>query len=171
MNKQQHQRRWLAYLAVAIMAIVSYVGFDSTTKGKPAPEVTFVQLDGERLALQSLRGKVVMVNFWATSCATCIKEMPDMVETYRKYQPEGLDFIAVAMHYDPPSYVVNFTQTRALPFRVALDSDASAAKAFGDVQLTPTTFVIDKQGRIIKQYVGEPDFPQLHQLLEKALAA
>lgn len=94
-----------------------------------------------------------------------------MVATYNKYKDQGLDFVAVAMQYDPPNYVVNYAQTRQLPFKVALDTDASAARAFGDVQLTPTTFVIDKNGKIIKQYVGEPDFGQLHRLLEKELAA
>lgn len=171
MEKQPHQRRWMTYLAVAIIAIVSSFVYQSTSKGKAAPDVTFVQLNGERVSLASLRGKVVMVNFWATSCTTCIKEMPDMVATYNKYKDQGLDFVAVAMQYDPPNYVVNYAQTRQLPFKVALDTDASAARAFGDVQLTPTTFVIDKNGKIIKQYVGEPDFGQLHRLLEKELAA
>lgn len=94
-----------------------------------------------------------------------------MVETYNKYKDRGLDFVAVAMSYDPPNYVLNYAQTRQLPFTVALDSQGEVAKSFGDVQLTPTTFVIDKEGRIIKRYVGEPDFAALHQLLEKALAA
>ena len=84
---------------------------------------------------------------------------------------QGLDFVAVAMSYDPPNYVLNFVQTRSLPFQVALDTNDKLAKSFGDVRLTPTTFVIDKQGNIIKRYVGEPKFAELHQLLDKALAA
>ena len=94
-----------------------------------------------------------------------------MVETYNKYKAQGLEFVAVAMQYDPPNYVLNFTETRQLPFKVAIDSAGDIAKQFGDVSLTPTTFVIDKQGRIIKQYVGEPDFPTLHKLIEKELAS
>ncbi len=94
-----------------------------------------------------------------------------MVDTYNKYRDRGLDFVAVAMSYDPANYVLNYAETRKLPFRVALDTQGDVARAFGDVQLTPTTFVIDKDGRIIKQYVGEPDFAALHQLLEEALAA
>ncbi len=171
MEKQIQWRRLIPYLVAAVIVVIALVVYQSTSKGKDAPDVAFIQLNGERVALESLRGKVVMVNFWATSCTTCVKEMPDMVATYNKYKAQGLDFIAVAMQYDPPNYVVNYAQTRALPFKVALDADASAAKAFGDVQLTPTTFVIDKKGKIIKQYVGEPDFGQLHLLLEKELAA
>jgi peroxiredoxin len=96
--------------------------------------------------------------------------MPDLVKTYEKYQAAGLEMVAIAMSYDPPMYVVNFTETRKLPFRVAMDSDGSAAKAFGKIQLTPTTLVIDKKGKIIKRYVGEPDWSGFHQLLEKSLA-
>jgi len=118
-----------------------------------------------------LRGKVVMVNFWATSCTTCVGEMPKMVETYNKYKAQGLEFVAVAMQYDAPNYVVNYAQSRQLPFKVALDVDGAAEKAYGNVAMTPTTFVIDKQGKIIKRYVGEPEFAELHKLLEKALAA
>ncbi|MEJ7807938.1 MAG: TlpA disulfide reductase family protein, partial [Telluria sp.] len=79
-------------------------------------------------------------------------------------------FVAVAMKYDPPNYVINFTETRKLPFTVALDSGGDIAKAFNDVQMTPTTFVIDRQGRIIKRYVGEPDFAAFHVILKEALA-
>ena len=94
-----------------------------------------------------------------------------MVETYTKFKDRGLDFIAVAMSYDPPNYVINFTETRRLPFTVALDTQNTLAKSFGDVTLTPTTFVIDKKGRIIKRYVGEPDFEALHRLLDQATAS
>lgn len=93
-----------------------------------------------------------------------------MVETYEKYKGQGLEFVAVAMQYDPPNYVLNFTETRKLPFTVAIDSAGDIARQFGDVSLTPTTFVIDKDGKIIKRYVGEPSFPELHKLLEKELA-
>jgi peroxiredoxin len=112
-----------------------------------------------------------MVNFWATSCTTCVAEMPQMVETYDKYHGKGLEFVAVAMSYDQPNYVVNFAETRQLPFHVALDLQGKLAQAFGDVKLTPTTFVIDKDGNILKRYVGQPSFSELHSLLEKALAA
>lgn len=156
--------------AVAVLSIAA-VGYFSVSTDKQAPDVTFTSLSGEKLPLQSMRGKVVMVNFWATSCTTCIKEMPEMVQTYNKYKDKGLDFVAVAMSYDPPNYVVNYAQTRSLPFRVALDAQGDVAKSFGDVKLTPTTFVIDKSGKVIKRYVGEPDFAALHQLLENALAA
>jgi len=157
--------------ALAVVAAVAVFGFTSLTARATAPDVTFVKLDGQKIALKDLRGKVVMVNFWATSCTTCVGEMPQMVATYNKYKDSGLDFVAVAMSYDPPNYVLNYAATRKLPFKVALDPQDTLANAFGDVKLTPTTFVIGKDGTILKRYVGEPQFAELHQLLEKALAA
>jgi peroxiredoxin len=75
------------------------------------------------------------------------------------------------MSYDPPAYVANFAQTRQLPFKVAVDNTGAAAKAWGEIKLTPTTFIVNKQGQIVKRYVGEPDFAALHQLLDKLLSA
>jgi peroxiredoxin len=162
---------WRMIAMAFIVAAIAIAGFAVFSAKETAPEVTYTTLNGEKVSAQSLRGKVVMVNFWATSCATCIKEMPDMVRTYEKYKGQGLEFIAVAMSYDPPNYVLNYVQTRSLPFKVALDPQGEIARSFGDVKLTPTTFVIDKNGHIIKRYIGEPEFPALHQLLEKELAA
>ncbi len=163
--------RWIKPALIGVAMLVIAVGFSvSMNMRTAAPEVSYISLKGEKITSQSLRGKVVMVNFWATDCATCIKEMPQMVETYNKFHGHGLEFVAVAMKSDPPNYVINFTETRRLPFTVALDSNGGLAKAFGNVTMTPTTFVIDKQGNIIKRYVGEPDFGALHELLKKALA-
>lgn len=156
---------------VAVIAVIAAFAYFKFSGGNAAPDVTFTRLDGQQVALKDLRGKVVMVNFWATSCTTCVGEMPQMIETYNKFKDRGLDFVAVAMSYDPPNYVLNYTETRKLPFQVALDTQDKLSNAFGDVKLTPTTFVIGKDGKILKRYVGEPQFAELHQLLEKALAA
>ena len=159
-----------ALIAGALLITLAVLFYQSLSGRQPAPDVTYVNLKGEKISAQSLRGKVVMVNFWATSCSTCIAEMPQMTETYNKYHQKGLEFIAVAMSYDPPNYVLNYVETRKLPFQVALDVQGKLAQSFGDVKLTPTTFVIDKQGKIIKRYVGQPSFAELHGLLEKELA-
>lgn len=153
---------------VAALAVGAYVSMNNRPS---VPDVTFISLAGQKISTPSLRGKVVIVNFWATSCVTCVKEMPQMIDTYNKFKGQGLEFVAVAMKYDPPNYVVNFTETRKLPFIVALDSGGDIAKAFDDVTLTPTTYVIDKNGKVLKRYVGEPDFTALHALLQQALAS
>jgi peroxiredoxin len=172
MNAPARKRSWINLAAIGAAALViGAIGYQTLTKSVKAPDVTFIGIDGQKISTQDLRGKVVMVNFWATSCATCVKEMPDMVATYNKYKDQGLQFVAVAMSYDRPDYVLNYAQTRQLPFKVALDSGGDVAKQFGDVAMTPTTFVIGKNGEILKRYVGMPEFTQLHQLLQKALAS
>lgn len=135
-----------------------------------APESTFVLLDGSTLTSKQLQGKVTLVNFWATSCTSCVAEMPDLAATYNKFKDRGYETVAVAMRYDPPSYVVNFAQTRQLPFKVAIDNTGVVARDWGDVQLTPTTFLVNKRGEIVKRFVGTPNFAELHQLIDKLLA-
>lgn len=135
-----------------------------------APEVKFATLSGETLATSSLRGKVLLVNFWATTCPSCVHEMPKMAATYRKFAPRGYEVIAVAMRHDHPNRVAEFAQERALPFKVALDGDGAIARGFGNVRVTPSSFLIDKQGRILKRYVGEPDWAEFYALVEKALS-
>jgi peroxiredoxin len=154
-------------LIVGAVAVAGYFAFFGSKER--VPDATFTLLSGQKISTADLKGKVYLVNFWATSCTTCMHEMPQMVQTYNRFKGEGLEFVAVAMSYDAPMYVQNYAQTRQLPFKVAMD-DGSAAKQFGNVQLTPTTFVIDRNGKILKRYVGEPQFAELDQLLQKALS-
>jgi peroxiredoxin len=156
----------LAALALAIG--VAAAAFTLSAK-PPAPEARFVALSGENFSTSDLRGKVVLVNFWATWCTTCVQEMPKMVDTYRKFAPRGYEMVAVAMQSDHPNSVAAYTQKQALPFKVALDVDGEIAKQFGRIRLTPTSFLIDRHGRVLKEYVGEPDWAEFHALVEKAL--
>lgn len=170
MTQSASSRKPLSFIAAAVVVVALAVGgYFAFGTQKSVPEATFTLLSGQKLSTSDLKGKVYLVNFWATSCDTCVKEMPQMINTYNRFKDKGLEFVAVAMQYDPPMYVTNYAQTRQLPFKVAMD-DGSAAKQFGNVQLTPTTFVIDKNGHILKRYVGEPQFAELDKLLEKALA-
>ena len=169
-STKSSRKPWPIVVAAVVLALLGWFGYRALAPSNAEPAATFTLLSGEKLTTADLKGKVYLVNFWATSCATCIKEMPDLVKTYDQFKGKGLEFVAVAMNYDPPMYVMNYAKTRGLPFKVAMDSDGSAAKAFGNVQLTPTTFVVDKDGRILKRYVGEPEWDALHKLLDGALA-
>jgi thiol-disulfide isomerase/thioredoxin len=153
-------------LAAVVIAVTAWFAFTST---KHVPDASFTLLSGQKISTADLKGKVYLVNFWATDCDTCISEMPKMVSTYNEFKNQGLEFVAVAMNYDAPMYVKDYSQTRHLPFMVAMD-DGSAAKRFGEVQLTPTTFLVDRDGHILKRYVGEPQFDELHKLIQSALA-
>jgi peroxiredoxin len=151
--------------AVAALAIAAYAVF----KPAVAPQVQFATLAGTSFSTADLRGKVVLVNFWATWCADCIKEMPKMIETHRKYAPRGYEVVAVAVQSDNPQQVAAFARRRALPFRVALDTSGEVARSFGRVRVTPVSVLIDRHGHIVKRYVGEPDWAELHAQVEKLL--
>jgi peroxiredoxin len=152
------------------VAIAAGAAVAVLSRQAPAPEVRFITLSGQNLATADLRGKVVLVNFWATSCVACVEEMPQIVEAWKKFSPRGYETIAVAMSYDHPNLVADFAQKRALPFQVALDADGAVAQGFGNVNVTPTTFLLDRRGRIVKRYLGEPDWIEFHALVERILA-
>jgi peroxiredoxin len=156
----------IAALALAAAALL----WRSVAKDEPVPAVSYTLLDGRKGSTEALRGKVVLVNFWATSCTTCVAEMPQIIATHNKFKDRGYDTVAVAMSYDPPAYVARFAESRRLPFGVAIDNTGEIARRFGDIQLTPTTFLIDKHGNIVKRFVGAPDFAALHQLIDRLLA-
>jgi len=165
------RRDWLAQCSALCLAANGAAAslLTGCAQRDAAPDAPFVRLDGSASRLSDLHGKVVLVNFWATSCATCVAEMPGLIDTHRRFNARGYETLAVAMSYDPPAYVSNFAQRRELPFWVAIDNTGAIAKAFGDIRLTPTTFLIDKRGRIVKRYVGTPDFKSLNALVDELL--
>lgn len=156
-----------AYALVALAAAAAFVFL------KPASvhNVRFSALSGETFSTSELRGKVVLVNFWATYCGSCIAEMPKFVESHKKFAARGYETVAVAVRQDNPERVAQFAAGHDLPFKIALDSSGDAARQFGNVRLTPTTFLIDRQGRVLRRYIGEPNWAEFHQLVEKALGS
>jgi thiol-disulfide isomerase/thioredoxin len=156
-------------LPMAIILLLAFLGFQLSQKPS-APSVTFTTLEGKKITMQELQGKVTMVNFWATDCPGCIKEMPELIQTYQQYKHKGFEIIAVAMPYDPPAQVLNYSKMKALPFPVMHDGHAEITRQFGDVNLTPTAFIYDKQGKLLRHTIGELDFPALQQLLNKELS-
>src|SRR5947207_7450780 len=114
-----------AVVAVAIAALGYYV-----VRRPPAPHVRFATLSGQEMTTRDLHGKVLLVNFWATWCASCIKETPKLIDTHRKYAPRGYETIAVAVR-DQPAAVAAFASARALPFTLALDTSGEVARQVG----------------------------------------
>lgn len=135
----------------------------------PAPDATFVTLHGEKIALKNLRGKPVIVTFWATDCASCVKEVSDFTDLYRQFHPQGLEIIAVAMYYDPPNHVLEMTQAKQIPYHVALDLRAEHALAFGKIEFTPTTFLINPAGQIVFSKIGLFEMEEMQQRLQQLL--
>lgn len=155
-------------LPIGILTLLGVLFF--TLNNKPtAPEVTFTTIEGKKIAMADLKGKMVLVNFWATDCPGCIKEMPALVETYKKHQAQGLEIIAVAMPYDPPAQVANYMRVKKLPFPVMHDGFSEMTEKFGGVNLVPTSYIFNKKGERIQRTIGELDFAQLDQLIQQEL--
>jgi len=161
------------YLAIVTLGLAIGIGAYAINRlaavNAPAPQVAYTQLDGTAANTSALLGKVVMVNFWATTCVVCVNEMPQLVATHQLFRERGLHTLAVAMSYDPPAYVVDFANRKQLPFTVVIDNTGSVARAYGDIQGTPTTLLIDKKGRVVERYVGEHDFKALKKRIDVLL--
>jgi len=156
--------------ALTLLFSVGYYWFNPVEL-QQAPEVDFKIVDGRTLRLTQLKGQPVLVVFWATSCVGCIKEMPHLIELYHELAPRGLEIIAVAMAYDPPNQVMEMRQRKQIPYPIALDIQGKVARAFGDVQLTPTTFLIDPHGQIATRKTGMLNMPGIRQQLQSMLPA
>lgn len=135
-----------------------------------APGFGYTLLDGSRHDSSGLRGRVVWVNFWATTCSTCIAEMSRVIALHQRFRAQPFETLAVAMSYDPPASVARYAESRQLPFGVVIDNTGAIARAFGDVQATPTSFLLDKRGGIAKRFTGAPDFAALPGTIEALLA-
>ncbi|MGE5641038.1 MAG: TlpA family protein disulfide reductase [Clostridia bacterium] len=153
--------------ALALAATGVAVGYLATPR--PLPATRLATLSGQSVALADLRGKVVLVNFWATSCDVCVAEMPKLVQQYNRLAARGFDTVAVAMSYDHPNAVAGFAQGQHLPFKVALDTSGELAQAFR-VMGTPTSVLLDRHGKVLARFEGEPDWRSFDALVEKSLA-
>lgn len=167
-NKVWHYSLSL-FLVFALYVVITTIAWNSY-RIIPAPDVTFMTLKGEKIALKNLRGKPVLVTFWATDCPSCVKEVNDFVDLYQQFHSKGLEIIAVAMVYDPPNHVVEMTQAKQIPYFVALDLQAKHALAFGKIEFTPTTFLINPAGQIVFSKIGRFDFEDMKHRLQQFLS-
>jgi len=126
-------------------------------------------INGKEITSKDLEGKITLINFWATDCPGCINEMPGLIETYEQYNDKGLEIIAVAMHYDPPSRVISYSKNNKLPFPVVLDSNKEIMNKFNNIKLTPTTVILDQDGYVKNTIIGEIDFTNFNRTLVKLL--
>jgi thiol-disulfide isomerase/thioredoxin len=150
----------ITLLAVTLLGALGYLWF-APAGLKNSPDISVTGIDGKQLNLSDYRGRPLLVTFWATTCPGCIKEMPHLIELYKELSPQGLEIIAIAMDYDPPNLVLAMHKARQIPYPVALDLNADAARAFGNVRLTPTSFLIAPDGHIVFRRIGEMNMDQL----------
>ncbi|WP_164521508.1 TlpA disulfide reductase family protein [Iodobacter ciconiae] len=162
-------KRYLPRL-IAIATVITIAGYLLfQTPNKQAPDIQLTSIQGQNLNPSALKNQIVLVNFWATSCTGCIKEMPELIKLQEKYKNNNYKTIAIAMDYDNPEYIANYVKEKKLPFFTQHDINGKAAKAFGDVALTPSTFLINKDSKIIKKYVGLINIQEIEILIENEI--
>ena len=152
-------------VAVFIGGLFVAIGYIwlSPTGAQPAPDLKVTVFNSERtIDLKALRGRPVLVTFWSTSCVGCIREMPHLIELYHELAPKGLEVIGIALSLDRPDHVLEMQKKKQIPYPIVYDSINEASRAFGGVTLTPTTFLINPEGQIVKQKLGEMDMKLLH---------
>ena len=155
---------------IAALTVTLFFGLISNTIfPNKVPSLKVSSTKGEAMMIYDKNYKFTIINFWATDCPGCVKEMPKLVDTYNKYKKQGIQIIAVSMFYDPPTQVLNFIKNNNIPFPVVIDSDNKIAQQFENIRLTPTSILINQRGQIIDQIVGEIDFNKLEGTLSKNL--
>ena len=152
-------------MLVALVAVLLFLSLQTNS----VKNLNLITISGEKITSQQLLGKITLINFWATDCPGCINEMPGLIETYNQYKDKGLEVIAVAMYYDPPSRVISFTKNNNLPFPVVLDTKKEIISKFNNVKLTPTSIILDENGYVINTIIGEIDFNEFNNDLIKLL--
>jgi peroxiredoxin len=171
MNPSAHNaRRSRSALITVVIAVAVIAGTSIWLLRAPAaPQVSGTTIAGQAVGPQTLQGRPYLVNFWATSCVTCVKEMPELIAVHKEFEARGYLTVAVAMSYDRPDYIETFVKDRGIPFLVIHDKDNAWTQAYGNVAVTPTTFVVNRDGKVIKRYVGEPNFSELRKILAREL--
>lgn len=136
-----------------------------------APNIKLTTTDGTNIDLKQLRGKPVLITFWATSCVGCVREMPHLITLYNELASDGLEIIGIAMPYDPPNQVIRMVAEKQIPYPIAIDIKGNAVLAFGDILVTPTSFLIAPDGTIAKHKIGELDMHELRSTIISMLPA
>jgi len=141
---------------------------DSAATGLPAPAWKLKDLDGGEVSSDQFKGKVVVVDFWATWCGPCIEEIPGYIALQKKYGPDGLVIVGVSMDRRGPAHVKQFAQARGMNYTLVM-GDEAVVEAFGNFQAIPTTFLISRDGRILNQKTGAAPAEEYEKLVQAAL--
>jgi peroxiredoxin len=139
-------------------------------RGMAAPNFDLATLDGRRVKLSDYRGKAVLLNFWATWCAPCKAEMPWFVDLQKKYGSDGLVILGVAMDDSETPKIAAFASEMGVNYPVLLGTD-QVSEAYGNVEFLPTSFYIDREGKIIAKGAGLLGRNEIEDNVRKALAS
>jgi thiol-disulfide isomerase/thioredoxin len=123
----------------------------------PAPPWALKDPDGNPVSSAQFKGKVVVLDFWATWCTPCKAEIPGYIELQKKYGADGLVFVGVSVDRDGAQIVKKFIREHGINYPVVLAGDSDIQSAYGDISMIPTTFIIDREGQIRDKKVGKED--------------
>ena len=138
-------------------------------QGQLAPDFALASLDGKTLKLSDYRGKAVLLNFWATWCEPCKIEMPWFVDLQKKYGPQGLQVVGVAMDDASPKEVADFAQKLGVNYPIVIGKEEVGTQ-YGGVQFLPSTFYISRDGKILDRVFGLVSRSEIESNIQKALA-
>ena len=173
-------RNPLALVVVAVLATgMLYFGFHMSHRSAlahaprigyatPAPDFTLESLDGKNMTLSDLRGKAVLLNFWATWCTPCKIDMPWFVELQKQYGPDGLQVVGVAMDDSGKDDIAKFAKDMGVNYPVLLGKEA-VGDASGGVPALPETFFIGRDGKIVDKIIGLRGRADIEESIKKAL--
>ncbi|MFZ0805567.1 MAG: TlpA disulfide reductase family protein [Candidatus Sulfotelmatobacter sp.] len=142
--------------------------FSGITISKPAPDFTLESLNGQNLRLSDLRGKAVLLNFWATWCAPCKIEMPWFVELQNEYGAQGLQIVGVAMDDSSKDDIAKFAKDMGVNYPVLIGKEA-VGEEYGGVPALPESFFIGRDGKIVDKIIGLKGRAEIEDAVKKAL--
>jgi cytochrome c biogenesis protein CcmG/thiol:disulfide interchange protein DsbE len=138
------------------------------TKSTPAPDFTLQSLDGKSMRLSDLRGKAVLLNFWATWCSPCKIETPWLVELQNRYGHDGLQVVGVEMGDDSKEDIAQFTKDMGVNYPILIGKEA-VGEAYGGVPALPESFFIGRDGKIVDKIIGLKGKAEIEDSIKKAL--
>ena len=154
-----------AFFLIAALA-AGFAPLAALVPNQPAPAFSLKSLDGKTLALADLKGKIVVVNFWATWCPPCREEIPDFVEFYNENRAKGLEIVGVSVDEMTAQQIRPFVDKNKITYPVAMVTN-KILKDYGPIPAIPTTFVIDKKGVVRHAQEGMMDKASLTALFQK----
>lgn len=142
----------------------------ASLQGQPAPDFSLASLEGGTLKLSDFRGKAVLLNFWATWCEPCKIEMPWFVELQKKYGPQGLQILGVAMDDSGTKDISDFAKKMGVNYPIVVGKEAVGDK-YGGLPYLPSTFYIDRDGKVVERVFGLVSRSEIESDIQKALGS